>query len=389
MTQSITLPVPDDFAQQCSRELMAIIKAEINASPQGICFADYMRCCLYYPGLGYYSAGSHKLGQGGDFTTAPEISPLFSEAVSHHVADALVQCSQRDVLEFGAGSGKMAVAMLQELQRLDCLPTHYFILEASADLQERQQEYIASEIPELIDHVTWLAALPDTFEGVMVANEVCDAMPVHLLHFTHDSVFERGVTLEDDQLRWYDLPLASQHLQVRADEIRQLIGQQEYIAEINLAAESWLQTLAQILQRGAIFIMDYGYPRNQYYHPQRNSGSLMCYYRHQGHDNPFIYPGLQDITAHIDFTALAKTAVESGLSVAGFHTQADFLVAGDITQLAAEEIGQQSFADLEKATALKRLLLPQHMGETFKVLTLSIGLDSMPRLLFNDRRHQL
>ena len=388
MKQSFTLPVPDSTAQHHSLQLLDIIKSTIAASPNGISFAEYMQLCLYTPGLGYYSAGSHKLGQGGDFTTAPEISSLFSQALAQHIEDALCQCSQRYLFEFGAGSGQMALDILLALQQQDCLPERYFIIEASADLRQRQQQKIATN-PELAERVHWLDTLPDNMEGVVVANELCDAMPVHLLHFDEQQVWDRGVIWEHDGLQWHDLPISSAALAERASQIQALIEPRNYLTEVNLAAEGWLRSLAARMQQGTIFIIDYGYPQSEYYHPQRGQGTLMCHYQHHAHDDPFIYPGLQDITAHIDFTALAEAALNSGLSVTSFQSQADFLVAGDILEISQANQAQDEFTKLKQAGELKRLLLPQQMGETFKVLTLTKAIDVLPRLQFNDRRYQL
>lgn len=388
MKQSFKLPVPDSTAQHHSLQLLDIIKSTIAASPDGISFADYMQLCLYTPGLGYYSAGSHKLGQGGDFTTAPEISSLFSQALARHIEDALRQCSQRYLIEFGAGSGQMALDILLALQQRDGLPQCYFIIEASADLRQRQQQKIAA-YPELAERVHWLDTMPDNMEGVIVANELCDAMPIHLLYFDKQQVWERGVGWEQDRLQWHDRPVSLTALAERASQIQAMIAPESYLTEVNLAAEGWLHSVAARMVRGAIFIIDYGYPQSEYYHPQRRQGTLMCHYQHHAHDDPFLYPGLQDITAHVDFTALAEAALNSGLSVASFQTQADFLVAGDIIEISQANQAQDDFDKLKQAAELKRLLLPQQMGETFKALSLTKQIDALPRLRLNDRRYQL
>jgi SAM-dependent MidA family methyltransferase len=390
MTLTTSLTVTDTIAQQHSEQLLTLIKHKISEAGGKISFADYMQLCLYAPGLGYYSAGSHKIGYGGDFTTAPEISPLFSRSLAHQIIDVLRQLDQANILEFGAGSGKMAVDILRELDLKQSLPEHYYILEASADLRKRQQHNIHVLVPHLETKVVWLDSLPSNFNGVILANEVCDAMPVHRLHFKSGLSYERYIVNNDDQLQWSDDELSRTELIDKSIEIKSFIGDTEYFTEVNLAAQAWLTSLADSLRQGAVFIVDYGYPQAAYYHPQRSNGSLMCYYQQQGHDNPLILHGLQDITAHVDFTSLAQTAVDNGLDVAGFQSQADFLLAAGITELTSFNDHDDAFLMLQQATEIKRLTLPTEMGETFKVLTLTKNLDQLlPRVQLGDRRYNL
>lgn len=390
MTLTTSLPVPDDIAQQHSEQLLALIKHKISEAGGKISFAEYMQLCLYAPGLGYYSAGSHKIGYGGDFTTAPEISSLFSRSLALQLIDVLQQLDQGDILEFGAGSGKMAADILRELAVQQCLPEHYYIIEASADLRQRQQQEIHDAVPEHENKVIWLDKLPQEFTGVVLANEVCDAMPIHSLHFDNGTVYERYIVNKDDQLQWFDDELSQAELIDKAIEIKSFIGDEEYFTEVNLAAEAWLTSLTDSLRQGAIFIIDYGYPQAVYYHPQRDNGTLTCYYRQQGHDDPLIFCGLQDITAHVDFTSLAQIAVDNDFDVAGFQSQADFLLAGGITELGALNDNDDAFLMLQQATEIKQLTLPTEMGETFKVLTLTKDLDRLlPRIQLGDRRYNL
>lgn len=390
MTNDLTIAADDPLAQQHSDRLRQQIMAAIKAQGGWISFADYMRFCLYQPGLGYYSAGSFKLGQGGDFTTAPETSCLFGRAVASHIADVGRQLDTFELLEFGAGSGRLAVDILQQLSLLDCLPQRYLILETSADLQQRQQNLIKTSLPELAEKVEWLSSIPENFTGVVLANEVCDAMPVKLLSFSETRVTEQGVGLNEDGFEWQARPLDNDRLNARAEQIRRKIGARDYLTEVNLSAGDWLETVADSLQQGAVFIIDYGYAFDEYYRPERSQGTLCCYYHQQAHDDPLILPGLQDITAHIDFTALAETAQAAGLDVAGFHEQADFLIGGEITRLAAELEQQSEPLDwLQHSSQLKQLLLPGAMGHQFKVLTLSRDIDLLPRLQGGDRRYQL
>lgn len=384
------LPAPDPIAQQYSDQLLSHIKQKIAEQGGKISFADYMQHCLYFPGLGYYSAGSHKLGEQGDFTTAPEISSLFSQTLAQHISDVFSQTAQSNILEFGAGSGKMAVDILNELETNACHIDHYYIIEASADLRQRQEELINRELPHLKDKVIWLTALPENFVGVIIANEVCDAMPVHRLHFHNDCVTECYIKFKEEQLQWCEGELSQAELVNHANEILELLDGSDVMTEVNLASLAWLTSLANSLKQGAIFIIDYGYPKTSFYHPQRTDGTLICYYQHQGHSNPLVLQGLQDITAHVDFTALAQVAIDNGLDIEGFQTQADFLLAGGITVLASNKQHLDDMAIFKQATEIKRLTLPSEMGETFKVLSLSRSLEQpLSRCQLSDRRYTL
>jgi len=390
MTIADKLPVPDPIAQQHSEQLLTLIKQKIVDAGGKMSFADYMHTCLYTPGLGYYSAGSHKIGDKGDFTTSPEISPLFSRTLAQHIQDVFKQISHANILEFGAGSGKMAIDILTELESKQSLPDHYYIIEASADLRLRQEESIDLKIPHLASRIVWLDSLPHDFVGVILANEVCDAMPVHCLQFGQDNVSERYIEISGSKLQWCEGELSQPSLTTIADDIRLLIGDSEYLTEVNLAATSWLSSLAESLEQGAIFIIDYGHPMTSYYHPQRSLGTLMCYYQHQGHDNPLILQGLQDITAHVDFTALAQTALDADLDIEGFQSQADFLLAGGIIELSAIDESSDELSHLKHASEIKQLTLPSEMGESFKVLSLSRNLEQiLARCKLGDRRYSL
>ncbi|NOQ94635.1 MAG: SAM-dependent methyltransferase [Methylophaga sp.] len=390
MTMADKLPVPDPIAQQHSEQLLTLIKQKIVESGGKISFSDYMQYCLFSPGLGYYSAGSHKIGKQGDFTTAPEISSLFSRTLAQHINAVFEQTKQSNILEFGAGSGKMAIDILTELQSQSSLPDHYYIIEASADLRYRQEESIRSEIPDILDRVVWLDSLPENFIGVILANEVCDAMPVHCLTFNQGQVTERYIETINSELQWCEGELSQPYLSSHTDDIQKLIGDISYTTEVNLAAEAWLASLADSLEQGAIFIIDYGHPQASYYHPQRDKGTLMCYYQHQGHDNPLILQGIQDITAHVNFTALAQTAIDNELDVEGFQSQADFLLAGGITELAPTGDNANELSHFHYASEIKQLTLPSEMGENFKVLTLSKNLEQLlPRCKLGDRRYSL
>jgi len=387
MKSNSKLPVPDPLAQQHSAQLEHLIVEKIQAAGGKITFADYMQACLYQPGLGYYSAGLSKFGAAGDFVTAPEISPLFSQAFARHIADVLTQ-SGGDCLEFGAGSGKMAGDILLQLAQWQCLPVHYYIIEASADLRVRQQQYLSEKLGALFDKVVWLEQLPASFTGVILTNEVCDAMPVHSLVFEETDIFERYVGWDGQQLVWRNGPLSAPALVEKAALISSLLTTSPFSCEVNLYAEAWLGSLAAILEQGAIFIIDYGHTANNYFHVSRASGGIRCHYQHHAHDAALILPGLQDLTAHVNFTDLAETALQGGLNVAGLQSQSDFLLAGEILDLAQQQ-KLDDFQQLQQSAALKRLLLPEQMGAIFKALVLSKNLPPLPRCQQGDLRWQL
>jgi SAM-dependent MidA family methyltransferase len=350
-----------------------------------------MELALYTPSLGYYMAGLHKLGALGDFITAPELSPLFARCLSRQCQQILKLLGSGDILEFGAGSGRMAADILEELDRRNSLPRQYFILELSAHLRQLQQETLHQQVPHLTSIVSWLDRLPDNIQGLILANEVCDAMPVHCFQLEGEHSWERYVSYEGDAFVWKKGPFSQPSLKDRITKIRLLLNQADrYESEINLAMERWITEIARRLQEGMLLIIDYGFPRHEYYHWDRAGGTLMCHYRHQAHPNPLILPGLQDITAHVDFTALAEAGHSSGLRVAGYCSQADFLLACGLDELAAAGIKAAGRHALEISNQIKRLILPSEMGELFKVLALTRKIDQ-PLLGFGlrDRRARL
>lgn len=364
------LPEPSAEALQHSHQLVQLIRQEIAGHNGWITFARYMELALYAPGLGYYSAGAAKFGQAGDFVTAPEISTLFGKTLARQVAQIL-QLTGGNVLETGAGSGRLALQLLTELEKLDTLPAQYFILEVSADLQQRQQAYINEHAPHLANRVVWLNALPASFDGAIVGNEVLDAMPVHLVSWQEDGLYERGVTLHDNTFAWHDQPLTQGALFEVASGIH---APADYLSEINLAACGFIASLAHILQNGIILMIDYGFGESEYYHPQRTQGTLMCHYRHHAHAEPFYLPGLQDITAHVDFSAIALAGINNGLQLLGYTTQASFLLNCGITDVLAETSPENASAYLPLANQAQKLLSPAEMGELFKVIALGKGI---------------
>ncbi|WP_047515094.1 class I SAM-dependent methyltransferase [Methylophilus sp. Q8] len=383
---SSRLPALDAAAQQHSDTLLAYIQQRVQQQGGWISFADYMQMALYTPHLGYYSGDANKFGLGGDFVTAPEISPLFAQALANQVAPVL-QTTAGNVLELGAGTGKLAAGLLLRLAELEQLPQHYFILEVSANLRQRQQEYLQSILPAaLYSRLQWLDTLPEALAGVVVGNEVLDAIPVHVVEWRAGQWLERGIGF-DQQLVWQTQLLQELTL-VAAIDTRQLPD--GYITEVCPAAQGLIASLATMLVRGLVLMPDYGFAASEYYHPQRAQGTLMCHYQHYAHDDPLIYPGLQDITAHVDFTAMAEAAVAHGLECAGYTNQAQFLINCGILQLLQQVPPEESARYLPMVAAVQKLLSPAEMGELFKVLALSKGL-TLPLMGFlqGDKRHQL
>lgn len=370
-------PVPDALARAHSATLVECIRDEIAAGGGFLSFARYMELALYRPGLGYYSAGARKFGAGGDFVTAPELSPLFSRCLARSCADVLTQLGGGDVLELGAGRGVMAVDVLRELAACETLPERYFILERSADLRERQRAQLALHVPQWLARVHWLDAPPaHAWHGVLIANEVLDAWPVTLFGWHAGKVVEYGVGWREDGFEWRERPAdAGLTAQVRA-WAGQYAWPDDYRSELNPCLPGWMQALAAQLQHGAAICIDYGYARHEYYRAERAQGTLLCHYRHRAHADPLLLPGLQDITAQVDFTAVAEAAQVAGFALGGYTTQAHFLLDNGIERMLAEAMPDVSHDYLRLAAQVKTLLLPGEMGERFKALLLLRGLDA-------------
>jgi len=363
---------------QASDRLVRYIQSEIEKSGGWISFARYMELALYTPGLGYYSGGSAKFGAGGDFVTAPQISPLFGRVLAQQFAEALKQTGG-EILELGAGTGLLASQILDELRALD-IEAPYSILEVSGELRARQQKRLAGHA------ASWLDAMPETFTGVIFGNEVLDALPVHLVHWTENGPMERGVASREDRLFWLDRPIADSSLLEMAQLLDLPAG---YISEINLAAPALVKSLAERLESGILFFIDYGFGRSEYYHPQRHMGTLRAHYRHHALDDPFYLPGLCDLTAHVDFTAIADAGLDSGLAICGYTTQANFLMASGITQLLAETPPDSAGNYLPLSTGVQKLLSPAEMGELFKVIGMSRNAACPSGFAMGDQRHRL
>jgi SAM-dependent MidA family methyltransferase len=388
MTSSAnSLPIPNDDALAHSRQLSALIHREIDVADGWIDFARYMHLALYAPSLGYYSGGAKKFGSDGDFVTAPEISALFAQTLARQAVQVL-QLTTGNIMELGAGTGRLAAALLLELHKLEQAPRHYLILEVSADLRQIQQETLQQALPpELMQRIHWLSALPDTFTGLVIGNEVLDALPVHIIK-THDgNLSELGVAGADEQFSWSERPLTSDHLLEQAAKLQL---PPDYLTELCPASTGLVASLATMLQHGVLLFIDYGFPRREYYHPQRNQGTLMCHYRHYAHDDPFIYPGLQDVTAHVDFTHIAETGVANGLQLLGYAGQAQFLINCGITDLLNQVSPSDTANYLPLAAQAQKLLSPAEMGELFKVMALGKGItQSLFGFQRGDKSHTL
>jgi len=357
----------------------AFIGSEIAAAGGWIPFSRYMQLALYAPGLGYYSAGTQKFGRAGDFVTAPELTPVFAACLARQVAEVLDRLDDGGILELGAGSGVLAADLLAALDARGRPPRRYRILEVSGELRARQRALILERVPHLATRVDWLDSLPGSpWQGVVLANEVVDALPVGRFRIEAEGALDIGVTVRDGALAWQERPASRGTL----DALRRIEGDLPerldagFTGELRTLDGPWLQSIVTSLERGAVLLVDYGLPRRQLFHPDLSGGTVRCYFRHRQHDDPLVHPGLTDITASVDFTGLAEAGIESGLAVAGFATQAHFLMSlGLDHELAArmEGLGGAGRAALGQAAAM--LLLPGEMGERFKVLALTRGID--------------
>ena len=386
-----TLPTPSVEAQKHSQQLVTLIQKTINAQKGWISFAEFMHLALYAPGLGYYSAGSQKFGDsktgGGDFVTAPQISPLFAQTVSNQVAQVL-SITHGNILELGAGTGKLATDILLTLAELDSVPAKYFILEVSDHLRQVQRETLQNKLPnDLLQHVEWLTELPSSFNGVIIGNEVLDAIPVHIVNVKNDGLFERGLVVEGEVFAWQDKVLNEPSL---LEVISKLNLQEDYETEVCPAASGLIASLAHSLQQGIILMIDYGFAAREYYHPQRNQGTLMCHYQHYAHSNPLINIGLQDITAHVDFTGIAHAGVNNGLALSGFCSQAQFLMNCGILELMSQVSPHDMARYAPLAAAAQKLLSPAEMGDLFKVIAFSKNIDEpLIGFISGDKSHTL
>ena len=394
-THAKSLPEPTNEAINHSQKLSQHIQRHLVRHKK-LTFSKYMEMALYTPQLGYYSGGLPKIGKTGDFITAPEVSPIFSRCLARQSAQVLATLDEPNLIEFGAGQGTMAKDILLELHAMQQPVHRYYIVEISADLRERQKQTFEKHLPEeLANKVIWLDSLPKTpINAVVLANEVLDAMPFERIRIEPEQALRGYVSFNnnDQQFHWDYQKITEPNLQKFANQLIKHIGKASdlgYETEINLNLKPWLKSLSDTLNTGAVFLIDYGYSRQEYYQPARVMGTLRCHYQHRAHNNPFFYPGLQDITAHVDFTAVAEEAFDSGFKIAGFTTQANFLMGSGLLDMsfnADADITQQ----IQIAQQIKTLTLPDEMGETFKVIALTKQFEQ-PLIGFSvrDLRHQL
>jgi len=385
------LPEPPEELKRLSDSLCSRIREEITADGM-ISFSRYMELALYEPGLGYYSAGLHKLGESGDFITAPELGSLFAACLARQVAELAGTLGDYDILEAGAGSGQLAADLLRELGP-DRLPNRYLVLERSADLRRVQRERIAAEAPALANRVEWLDQPPEAdWRGVLIANEVLDALAVERFRMGKNGVEQLCVTLQDDQLAWAERKAPAELTQA-VEHAMAGIGngfRPGYRSEINLHTTHWLSAISSRMTQGLALFIDYGYPRAEFYLPERSDGTLMCHYRHRAHDDVFFWPGLQDITAWVDFTALAEAADSCALDVEGYCSQAMFLLGCGLDRIIAEQDPYSEDGGLLLGAQAKQLALPGMMGEKFQVMGLGRGLDApLSGFSLQDLRHRL
>jgi SAM-dependent MidA family methyltransferase len=390
-----TLPTPSADASIHSGQLASIIQRAIEKAGGRIDFSQFMQHALYSTALGYYSGGSQKFGDfkngGGDFVTAPEISPIFAQSIAKQIAQVLVE-TDGDILELGAGTGKLAADILLTLVQLEAdlkaLPRQYFIMEVSDHLRQVQLETLQKKLPaEVMQRVVWLNCLPLTFNGAVIGNEVLDAIPVHLIHNTAQGLNSRGVAFDGQNFVFKDKPLTDQHL---LEIMSKLNLPEGYLTEVCPAASGLIASLANMLEHGIILMVDYGFSVREYYHPQRNQGTLMCHYQHYAHIDPLINVGLQDITAHVDFTSIAYAGVNHGLTLSGFCSQAQFLMNCGILDLMSQVSPNDMALYAPLAAAAQKLLSPAEMGDLFKVIALSKNFEA-PLLGFasGDKSHTL
>lgn len=384
----LQLPQPSADALNASHALQALIADEIERQSGWISFARFMELALYAPGLGYYSGGAAKLGKDGDFTTAPEITPLFGQTLAQVVAAVLDQTTGQ-IIEFGAGTGKLAHDLLHELTAMGAHVSTYGIVELSGELRERQQAMLV-DFPQVV----WLDELPEKFSGLIIGNEVLDAMPVHLVVKTEEGWAERGIGFENGSFVYEDRPCAAEMLaQIpQAEELPP-----GYLTEVHPVAAGFMKSLADAICAGeresgngsALIMVDYGFPAHEYYLPQRRQGTVMCHYRHHAHPDPFYLPGLQDITAHVDFTAMARAGLEGGLDLLAYMNQASFLLAAGLGDVLLRTSPSESLRYLPQASAVQKLTSPAEMGELFKVLIMGKNIELPDIILRSDRSVRL
>lgn len=391
----MSIQLPTLTSEQCAHEqrVTTHLQQLLNNTTYGtLSFAQFMQEVLYAPQLGYYSATIADIGQAGDFTTAPELSVDYSVCIAQQCAQIIKEIPHSVIIEYGAGSGKMAANIINWLTTQHCLPESYIIIEVSDKLQQWQQQTLQQQCSHYLHNIHWCQDIPTTFKGIVLANEVLDALPVERIHLNAHNNYQYHVHYTQRQWQWCLQSPHSTNIQARTASLRQGLShavlENGYSTEICLTYPQWLQPIAKSLQQGIVLLIDYGYAAYDYYHPQRSNGTLKCYFQHHMHNNPLINLGLQDISAHVDFTAVAKAAYDVGLNISGFTTQAFFLLSCGLIHTCVTETSD--WATIAQQQTNKLLLHPNEMGELIKVMALNKNY-SQPLLGFNldDRRHQL
>jgi len=390
--QPPTLPIPDALSAAHCEQVAAFIQQQIESSGGSISFAEFMQHALYAPGLGYYAAGSTKFGEAGDFVTAPEVSKVFGQVIARQCVEVLKQVGDSAILEFGAGSGKLAADVLARLDTLDALPVAYRILEVSADLCERQEVFLKQQIPDLVHLVSWVDTPPSGHRGVILANEVLDALPVERFVRRDSGVMQQRVSETAKGFAFEEAPAPLQ-LERAVLDLEADVGEalpDGYVSDLCLAVPDWIAQLGDVLSEGVVLLFDYGVSRREYYAVERSHGWLRCHFRHHAHDDPLILPGIQDLTAWVDFTRVAAAAIDAGFEVAGYSAQAQFLMAGGLEAEMRDFAALPLEAQLELSQQVKTLTLPGEMGEHFKCMALRKGTHRTPSAFtLADRTHTL
>jgi SAM-dependent MidA family methyltransferase len=375
-------PAPDADEEAHSNALVALIRNEIAARGP-MPFSRYMELCLYAPGLGYYSAGKTKFGPAGDFVTAPELGDLFARAVAGTLAPTLAELGpDADFVELGGGSGRFAATALLELSKRNAVPRRYRLLEPSADLRERQREHVIASLPDaLAARVEWIERPPQApWNGVLFANEVIDALPTTRFAMHEGEVYEECIVVRDGALAREDRP-ADALVGAAVRHVERYLGAaipEGYRSEILPQLPYWLAAVIGTLERGVVLLVDYGYPRSEYYLPERSDGTLVCHFRHRAHADPLHRPGLEDITAFVDFTAVAEAGVNTGFELVGYAPQGQFLLSSGLPALLEETGSLDEAARMRVIGEAKRLTLPGEMGERFQAIAFARGVDEVP-----------
>lgn len=381
------LPEPDSELIAQSKQLQQLIAREIQQHRGWIGFDHFMDLALYAPDLGYYRSALEIFGEQGDFVTAPLLGDLFGRCIARQCAQVIVSLQNASLYEFGAGDGSLAVAVITELDKLGALPDCYYIMETSAGLRQRQRSSLEDLNPELKSRVKWMDRLPDAINGVVVGNELLDAMPCKRFEVDpHGEIHELGVCNSDARFEW---SISSNPLS-NIDWLRKRNLGPDYQSELPIQAAAWVSTVGEKIDQGIMLLIDYGFPRQEFYHPDRNQGTLMCHYRHYAHTDPFFWPGLQDITTHIDFTAIAEAGAISGLRMLGFCDQANFLLSCGLTDILADsQTGSEPVTKetLKLSAEVKKLTMPHEMGELFKVI--AMGKENQENLIGFQTRNQM